>query len=204
MVKGQADAALLDSYEGERLPVAERLLETTDRGFRLAVSDSWLAGLFRTKIVARIAALAMTFERMQKLAFRAVSQTAIAYRNSALAKTLDGLPDSAPHAGDRFPWLKLKLGAGGPAEDFFEKFDDLGFDLFVFGQSLPAGAGAFGALTRVHVVPDDPANAAALAQAGIVLPSFYLVRPDGYVGLCGSRFDAEAVRRYLSENLRLA
>jgi hypothetical protein len=182
--------------------VAKRLLETTDRGFRLAVSDSWLAGLFRTKIVARIAAFAMQFERMQRLAFRAVSQTAIAYRNSALAKTLGGLPESAPHAGDRFPWLKLKLGAGGPAEDLFEKFDDLGFDLFVFGQSLPAGAVEFGALVRARVVPSDPANDAALAQAGIPQPSFYLVRPDGYIGLCGGRFDAAAVKRYLDETLR--
>ena len=45
--------ALLDSYEEERLPVAQRLLETTDRAFRLVVSDSWLAGLLRTKILAQ-------------------------------------------------------------------------------------------------------------------------------------------------------
>jgi 2-polyprenyl-6-methoxyphenol hydroxylase-like FAD-dependent oxidoreductase len=204
VVKGTADAELLDSYEAERLPVARRLLETTDRGFRLVVSDSWLAGLLRTKILARIAAFAMGFERMQKLAFRAVSQTAIAYRNGALAKTLGGLPESAPHAGDRFPWLKLKLGVGGPTEDSFEKFDDLGFDLFLFGRSLPAGAGAFDALVRVHVVPADSANDAALAQAGIPQPSFYLVRPDGHVGLCGGRFDAEAMRRYLEKALRLS
>ena len=34
VVKGEADAALLDSYEAERLPVARRLLETTDRGLQ--------------------------------------------------------------------------------------------------------------------------------------------------------------------------
>ena len=69
VVKGKADAALLNSYEEERLPVARRLLDTTDRAFRLVVSDSWLAGLLRTKILARIAAFAMTLERLQKLAF---------------------------------------------------------------------------------------------------------------------------------------
>ena len=47
--------------------MAQRLLETTDRAFRLVVSDSWLAGLLRTKILARIAAFAMRFERTQKL-----------------------------------------------------------------------------------------------------------------------------------------
>ena len=60
VVKGRADAALLDSYEEERIPVAQRLLNTTDRAFRLVVSDSWLAGLLRTKILARIAAFAMS------------------------------------------------------------------------------------------------------------------------------------------------
>ena len=59
----RAQAALLDSYEQERLPVARRLLNTTDRAFRLVVSDSWLAGLLRTKVLARIAAFAMRRQR---------------------------------------------------------------------------------------------------------------------------------------------
>jgi 2-polyprenyl-6-methoxyphenol hydroxylase-like FAD-dependent oxidoreductase len=32
VVQGRAHPALLDSYEQERLPVAQRLLDTTDRG----------------------------------------------------------------------------------------------------------------------------------------------------------------------------
>ena len=49
--------ALLDSYEQERIPVAQRLLETTDRAFQLVVSDGWLATLLRTKIIAKVAAI---------------------------------------------------------------------------------------------------------------------------------------------------
>ena len=33
------------------------------------------------------------------------------------------------------------------------------------------------------------------------LPSFYLIRPDGYVGLCGSTLDAESVESYFAETL---
>ena len=128
---------------------------------------------------------------MQRLAFRTVSQTAIEYRKSALSQSLDGLPAGAPQAGDRFPWLRLKLVAEGPAEDLFQKFDDLGFDLIVAGQALPEGAGEFGGLVRVHVIPPDLLNHVELARADIPWPSFYLVRPDGHVGLCGARFDAE-------------
>src|SRR5262249_14947231 len=117
VVDGRAAPALLDSYEPERMPVARRLLNTTDRAVRLVVSDSRLAGLFRTQIIARVAAFAMSRERVQRLAFRIVSQTGIQYRESPLSRSLEELPPEAPRAGDRFPWLRLKLRAGGPVED---------------------------------------------------------------------------------------
>ncbi len=196
---GRADAALLDSYAAERVPVAQRLLGTTDRAFALLVSDSWLAGLFRTRVLARIAAFAMTFERVQRLAFRTVSQTGIHYRTSPLSQTLAGLPAGAPRAGDRFPWLRLRFQASGPAEDLFQRLDDTRFNLLVIGQPPPAEkAFNLGDLLRIHVVPEDPANAAALARAQVPGPSFYLLRPDGHVGLAGTHLEAGDVARYLS------
>ena len=60
-----------------------------------------------------------------------------------------------------------------------------------------------GELLRVHAIPDDPANDAELARAQIPRPSFYLLRPDGHVGLCGARLDAATVTRYVSARLRL-
>jgi 2-polyprenyl-6-methoxyphenol hydroxylase-like FAD-dependent oxidoreductase len=124
VVKGRADAALLDSYEAERIPVARHLLKTTDRAFTLLVSDSWLAGMFRTRILAKVAAFAMTLERPKQIAFRTLSQTGIAYGASPLSKMLPGLPDGAPRAGERFPWLQLSFQANGPLEDLFQKLDD--------------------------------------------------------------------------------
>jgi 2-polyprenyl-6-methoxyphenol hydroxylase-like FAD-dependent oxidoreductase len=205
VVKGQADAALLDSYEEERVPVARRLLNTTDRAFRLVVSDSWLAGLLRTKILARIVAFAMTRERIQKFAFRVVSQTGIRYRKGSLSKTLEGVPAGAPRGGDRFPWLRLKLRTDGPAEDVFWKLDDGQFNLIVIGQPPPPeGALDVGDVLRIHVIPVDPVNDVELARTQIPQPSFYLVRPDGHVGLCGLRLEAATVKRYLFESLHLA
>ncbi|MGQ0485033.1 MAG: FAD-dependent monooxygenase [Hyphomicrobiales bacterium] len=205
VVKGQAEAALLDSYEEERLPVARRLLNTTDRAFKIIVSDSWLAGLLRTKILARIAAYALSRESIQKIAFRVVSQTGIHYRKSSLSKSPEGLPDSAPRGGDRFPWLRLKFRTNGSIEDLFQKLDDTQFNLMVIGQpSPPDGARELGDLLRIHVIPIDPVNDAELARARIPQPSFYLLRPDGHVGLCGARLQAAEVKRYASERLRLA
>jgi hypothetical protein len=59
-------------------------------------------------------------------------------------------------------------------------------------------------LLSVHALPDDPANVAELARVGISGPAFYLLRPDGHVGLAGRRLEQGAVSRYLVErHLRL-
>jgi 2-polyprenyl-6-methoxyphenol hydroxylase-like FAD-dependent oxidoreductase len=205
VIQGRADPALLDSYEQERMPVAQQLLKTTDRAFQLIVSDSWLAGLFRTKIMARVAARAMTFERVRNLAFRTLSQIGIRYPNSALSQTLAGLPKDAPVAGDRFPWLRLKFEANGGVEDLFQKLDDTRFNLLVFGH-LPISEGTlddYDGLLCVHEIPDDPINVAELARANIPQPSYYLLRPDGHVALCGRLLEVGAIKRYLSEQMRL-
>jgi 2-polyprenyl-6-methoxyphenol hydroxylase-like FAD-dependent oxidoreductase len=200
VVSRRADAALLDSYESERIPVARRLLATTDRAFTLLVSDNRFAGLFRTRILARIAALAMTRKRFQKLAFLTISQTGIRYPESPLSKTLAGVLAGAPRAGDRFPWLRLIFRAGGPAEDLVERLDDTRFNLIVIGQPGPDDeTSGPGSLLRIHVVLEDPANDRELARAQIVGPCFYLLRPDGHVGLAGTRLEAGDVTRYLAE-----
>jgi hypothetical protein len=59
-------------------------------------------------------------------------------------------------------------------------------------------------LLVAHALPADPLNDAELGRAQIPQPSFYLIRPDGHVGLCGTRADAAAIRRYLADDIGLA
>jgi hypothetical protein len=202
---GRAGVGLLDSYEIERVPVADRLLKTTDQAFSVLSSDRWLAGLFRTRIVARLMAFMMSRERTRQLAFRTISQIGISYPKSPLSETLAGLPEGAPRAGDRFPWLRLKLKSNGPTEDLFARLDDTRFNLIVIGQpSLPADPFELNGLLLTHQVPDDPDNDRELTRAHIPKPSFYLLRPDCHVGLAGTRLDAALLNRYLTERLELA
>src|SRR6266571_1470282 len=203
VVSGRAGAALVHSYEDERLPVANHLLKRTDRLFSIVVSDSWLVGLIRTRVMPKIMGLALRTAAVQRIAFRTISQTGIRYRRSPLSEELADLPEDGPHAGDRFPWLRLKFASSGPAEDLFEKLDDTRFNLLVIGQRAPAGGiPELGDLLRMHEVPSDSTNDRELARVRIPRASFYLLRPDGHVGLAGVQLDAGAVSRYVSERLR--
>jgi hypothetical protein len=84
----------------------------------------------------------------------------------------------------------------------FAKVDDTRFNLYVFGQPAPAADSLpLGDLLRVHVIAGDPVNDAELDRAGIPRPSFYLVRPDGYIGLCGTDLAADDLKRYMTLRL---
>jgi hypothetical protein len=170
----------------------------------LIVSDSRFAGMFRTHILARIAAFAMHLKRLQHFAFRTISQIGINYRSSALSQAAQGFPEDAPRAGDRFPWAMLKFETSGTVQDLFKRLDDTRFNLLAIVQPAPSAQElGLGDLLRVHPVPADSANDAELARLRIPRPSFFLLRPDGYVGLCGTRLDAAAARRYVAERLRV-
>jgi 2-polyprenyl-6-methoxyphenol hydroxylase-like FAD-dependent oxidoreductase len=197
VLRRDAAVALLDSYEAERQPVAQRLLQTTDRAFRLVVSGHPLAGLLRTRVLARIAARAMRRPSVQRLAFEFVSQIQIGYRGSALSRTQAPWPDDAPQPGERFPWLKLAFDGGADVEDLFDRLDDTRWTLLVFGQPAPKETTALPVLTAAVDTRNDP----ALASAHIPYRSFFLLRPDGHIGMCGTTLDSDALARYFMQCL---
>ncbi len=198
VTSGKADDRLLDSYALERIPVADRLLKTTDQAFSVVVSDRWLAKLFRTRIANKLVAFAMGRERLRRLAFVTISQIGIRYPDSPLSRMAAGWPDGAPLAGDRFPWLRLKRSPDGSTEDLYAKLDDTRFNLIVIGQAgLTAEPTGLEGLLLTHVVPDDALNDRELARWRLPKPSFFLLRPDGHVGLAGTRLDAAALGDYM-------
>ena len=206
-VRGADAERLLDTYAAEREPVADRLLRTTDQGFRLVISEGAFAGWLRTAVAPHALALAMRTQWVRRLAFRTISQLGIRYPQSPLSQTLPGAAAAkgAPAAGDRFPWLQLVFEPGRPPEDLFARLDDMRFTLLLFGQPTPAAADLAGLavanLLAMHAVPDDPVNEAALDRARIRRPSFWLLRPDGHVGLAGGHFDQTALERYMESRV---
>src|SRR6185312_2818704 len=99
-----ADERVLDSYEAERVPFAQRLVATTDRAFEVVTNGSRIAHFARASIPALIGRL-FRIGAVRELAFRTVSQLEIRYRASPL---------SAGHAGkirggDRLQWARMNF-----------------------------------------------------------------------------------------------
>ena len=79
----------------------------------------------------------------------------------------------------------------------FDALDDTRFHLLVMGQPAPARDQLrCGDLLEIHEIPAHPDNLRELARVSISAPAYYLLRPDGHVGLAGTRFDAADVRRW--------
>jgi hypothetical protein len=76
----------------------------------------------------------------------------------------------------------------------------------VIGQPAPSlEALGLGDMWQVHAVLSDPENDAALAAASIASPSYYVLRPDGHVGLSGTVFHESDLKRWIAQrHLRLA
>ncbi|MGY2893208.1 FAD-dependent monooxygenase [Deinococcus sp. UYEF24] len=182
VLREQAKAPLLGTYEAERRPFAEALVATTDRAFTLAVSPSVVARTVRTRLVPLLLPALFRFTPMRRLLFRTVSQTRLQYPHSPLSVGRVG----RIQGGDRLPWLP----------GLYQSLTALDWQLFVVGSPGPEALGwAARNDMQLHAVPWTP----AARQAGYRDGSALLVRPDGYVGLIQRQFSAGVFTSYWEE-----
>ena len=177
VLRGRADASLLDSYEPERSAFARRLVATTDQAFIGVTSDGPIARLVRLRIVPILFPLITKFSSIRRLLFRTVSQTAVNYRGSPLSEGRAG----AVHGGDRLPWVKA--AANGSTSDNFTPLTSLDWQVHVYGDA----AATIQEICRVrqlalHVFPWRE----EMGHAGLRRDAVYIVRPDGYIGMVHS------------------
>jgi 2-polyprenyl-6-methoxyphenol hydroxylase-like FAD-dependent oxidoreductase len=181
-------AKLLDTYEPERIAFAKRLVATTDRAFTFITRTGSLARLVRLNVVPRVLPRVFALKAVRRAMFRAISQIAIAYRESWLS---DGAAGKV-HGGDRLPWVPLG-DAGG--EDNFRPLAELSWQVHVYGQATPDVDDLCVARgVPLHVF--DWSHHAV--RAGLRRNAVYVVRPDGYVGLAQERADARQLASYLA------
>src|ERR1700675_1174323 len=85
VVHGRANAAMLDSYEPERIAFARRLVATTDRAFTGVTSGGAIARFVRLRIVPFLIPPLFKLASVRRLMFLTISQTTVNYRGSSLS-----------------------------------------------------------------------------------------------------------------------
>jgi 2-polyprenyl-6-methoxyphenol hydroxylase-like FAD-dependent oxidoreductase len=186
VTRERAAAALLDTYEPERIAFARRLVASTDRAFTVITSDGPFARRVRVNVVPVVLPILIRFRAVQRLMFRTISQTAVHYRGSRLSVGRAG----RVHGGDRLPWVELGT------DDNFRPLESLAWQVHVYGTPTPAIVEA----CRKRGLPLRTfAWRSGMRQAGLARDVVYLVRPDGYVALADGAASTRTLETYLDE-----
>jgi 2-polyprenyl-6-methoxyphenol hydroxylase-like FAD-dependent oxidoreductase len=186
VLKESSGAALLESYEPERIAFARRLVATTDRVFAAVISPGAVARFVRTEAVPGIAPGLFSLSFVRRFAFRTVSQIAVNYRGSALSSGVAG----GIEGGDRLPWVAT-VGTQGN----FAPLATLKWQVHVYGSPNEEIA-AFCArhALQCHFFP----WLAACHDAGFMQNALYLVRPDGYVALADPDASSQKLAQFFA------
>jgi hypothetical protein len=156
-----APAALLDTYEAERRPVAARVLGLSSELYR--------------DISSRPLAAAKRGDEERQLQ--------LTYRGGPLARQVQG-DDRSVQPGDRAPDARYRDRAGKTGR-LFDAFRGSHFTLLAVGDAAHENAArlswpAEGAELRIVAIPSGAAPG-LIETYGIREPTHILVRPDGYV-----------------------
>jgi hypothetical protein len=100
VVRGKADARLLDSYEQERRPLATEVLRGTGAVTKVNVAQGLLGRFIRDRLVLPLC----NVRRVQRWVTYRTSQLWVSYRRGPLAER--SLPFPKPRPGDRVPGLR--------------------------------------------------------------------------------------------------
>jgi 2-polyprenyl-6-methoxyphenol hydroxylase-like FAD-dependent oxidoreductase len=199
VLRGRADARLLETYNAERLANAKRLLETTDRMFDYATSDEWFIAYLRTHVFPHVGNFILHLGAIQRLIFPLVSQIGITYRDSSLSAH-DNDAGFKVQAGDRMPYFLID------GVSVYDRLRQPKFHLLVFsdGQSDHQELKTklereYDQLVDCHVLPLHPR---VTETFGTERSFSLLLRPDNHIGFISPKISFAEVRTYLGEHLR--
>jgi 4,5-epoxidase len=99
VVQGQAQPALLDSYEAERRPIAADVLKSTSAMTRIVLGESRLARLVRDRVFVP----SLNLRLVQRLIWEQASQLKVSYRDGPLTERSRRPLAPRPRPGDRVP-----------------------------------------------------------------------------------------------------
>lgn len=192
VLRGEAGAKILDSYNEERGAVAKRLLETTDRMFDLLMDPAWLLSFTRRFIFPRVANFIVGLDSVNQFIFPLISQTGIQYRDSALSA--EASDDFEVKAGDRMPYFLVD------GESVYDSLKAPKFHLLTFSNKPEAGmseeiAQQFGDVIDYHAFP---LSEEIKEIFNTNKPFSVLLRPDNYIGFVSAEEPLTQLTNYFT------
>lgn len=196
VVKGMASEKILNTYNEERLPVAKRLVKTTDRAFSFVISKNPLTGFIRENIAPILMGIALKIGRLRKMIWKTASQTEISYKQNSLAKTGADNFSRGPKSGDRTPFIYLR--SGNKQISLYKLLTEPCFHLLVFNDkefSLDINEH----LVKIIHIENTQDNKEIFKTFGIKTKGVYLIRPDNYIGFKSSNVSADEIKNYFTQ-----
>jgi len=191
VIQGKAVEELLDTYSSERGAVGKMVLRNATRLTRIATlrmkPGQW---------VRNIAAwFLMKLPRFRRGFAAAMTELDIAYPKSPLSRKTKTAPEGRLKPGDRVPDADLVLMSGGRAQ-LYDALNPDGFTLL--------SAGADEKETRAMVARFAPhVTFLPCLPGGDYINGFYVIRPDGYLGLIARTSERDATEEYLETWLKV-
>ncbi|OAJ57567.1 FAD-binding monooxygenase [Paraburkholderia ginsengiterrae] len=211
VLKGAAPDRLLDTYHLERHPIERDVLRQTGFIMQMAEADHGPLKLLRERVMPVLAALGP----LRDAARQTISELSIQYRHSPLTqeRVLDGGPRAGERAPDALVHVvDGPLGRAPGVGCLFDLHDPAFFSLFLLLPPLPVDGTPLDPAAKHEPPPDAELERVAaevermlpgavriwritdttgdggppLSESyGRTRPSFYLVRPDGYISTRG-------------------
>jgi 2-polyprenyl-6-methoxyphenol hydroxylase-like FAD-dependent oxidoreductase len=220
MVKGQASARLLESYETEREQVGEDLLRGTELAMRVALTrNPWLVALRDALAPILFSSLPVAAQRLVE----ALAEVSIAYPHSPITA------DQRNHkgtlrAGDHAPNALARTREGAEPQSLFEIFKSPRSILLVlaakreataverqWGEIVALLSGGYQEMIEAYLVTEK-ATSGLDQEARQILHDFtgelhqryeaeqgglVVIRPDGYIGFWGPFGATETLHGYV-------
>lgn len=205
VIGDKASAKLLNSYAEERMPVAKRLLKTTDNAFNVVMSRSVFAGIYKKYLMQPLLRFMWKREKIRNAFFKILSQTGISYRGSSINLHLSNADTCK--AGDRLPCLKVFDEKRQQHTDLHEWCTKPGFTLIAMAKLSEMNVFViarwitqhYQGILNFYYLPPSRANE-HIYSAFQISPGgqkAIVVRPDLHIGFVNDWVDTEKIDNYL-------
>ncbi|KAI1415849.1 hypothetical protein F5Y13DRAFT_155467 [Hypoxylon sp. FL1857] len=202
VIRGERPDSLLDSYDRERRPIGQNLLETSDKMFTWGCSTNPFFVVFRNLIFSWVLPWFVNSESRRANVYRFISELGISYKDSSAVATASG-ESRLIVGGDRVPDRKIQNA--GRESYFLELLAPDTYHLVLLSgvgentatkETLLEAQSSFkdnsSDKARVHMIFSENDNAATVPghtdignrlheDFGCSKPSYVYIRPDSYV-----------------------